>query len=141
MNRSTKESICETMRNNEDMQFRQSMRNQVAKQSGNNEEINNEEDFIRAMMETPYTLGDDIEDRNSRLGSSQQYDIYENGGVETYNTVALKKVIPENEYMTRGKKLEPVMAQWAELQPAGPPDIDIGKLPTAIASGKGGRPE
>ena len=76
-------------------------------------EINNEEDFIRAMMETPYTLGDDIEDRNSRLGSSQQYDIYENGGVETYNTVALKKVIPENEYMTRGKKLEPVMAQWA----------------------------
>jgi len=77
------------------------------------DEIKDRKSFVKAMMKTPYTLGEDIEDRDSRLGSSHQWDIYERGGLEAYNTVGLKRVTPENDFMTRGKKLEPVMARWA----------------------------
>ena len=77
------------------------------------EGINTKEDFERLMNETPYTIGEEIEDRAERMGSTHGYDIEGTGGVESYDKLALKQVTVVNDAMRRGQYLEPVNAAWA----------------------------
>ena len=53
-------------------------------------EIKTVEDYQRLMMETPYTIGEELDDRSERAGSTDHYDVEVTGGVETYNKLALK---------------------------------------------------
>ena len=70
-------------------------------------EIKTVEDFTKLMMSTPYTMGEDIEDRLERMGSTHGHDIEATGGVETYDKLALKRITIVNDAMRRGQYLEP----------------------------------
>ncbi len=98
-------------------------------------EIKTVEDFEQLMMETPYTVGEEIEDRLERMGSTHGHDIEATGGVETYNKLALKHVTIVNDAMRRGQYLEPVNAAWAaethgwDYEPASTIRWDVGGVP------------
>ena len=76
-------------------------------------EINTVQDFEKLMLGTPYTMGEEIEDRLERMGSTHGHDIEATGGVETYDKLALKRITIVNDVMRRGQYLEPVNAEWA----------------------------
>ena len=77
------------------------------------------------MMGIPYTIGEDLEDRAERMGSTHGHDIASTGGVETYDKLALKHITVVNDAMRRGMYLEPINAEWCaemfgwEYEPAG----------------------
>ena len=46
-------------------------------------EIKTVEEYQKLMMELPYTIGEDLDDRAERMGSTHGHDIASTGGVET----------------------------------------------------------